>query len=76
MKFIDNFPFPLLIVLTLFMLGAPFVPEPHLVEKMRMLSEGTLTRPLDMFDVVWHLLPAVLLALKLYRKHTGDSSNK
>jgi hypothetical protein len=43
---------------------------------MRMLSEGTLTRPLDMFDVVWHLLPAVLLALKLYRKHTGDSSNK
>ena len=76
MKFIDNFPFPLLIVLTVFMLGAPFVPEPHLVEKMRMLSEGTLTRPLDIFDVVWHLLPAVLLALKLYRKRTGKSSNQ
>ena len=74
MKFIDNFPFPILIVLTLFMLGAPFVPEPHLVEKMRMLSEGTLTRPLDIFDVVWHLLPASLLALKLYRRRKNTGS--
>jgi hypothetical protein len=68
MHFIDNFPYPLLIVLTLFMLGAPFVPEPHLVEKMRMLSEGTLTRPIDIFDVFWHLLPAGLLALKVWRQ--------
>jgi hypothetical protein len=74
MKFLDNFPFPLLIVLTIFMLGAPFVPEPHLVEKMRMLSEGTLSRPLDIFDVVWHLLPAVLLALKLYRRQKNTDS--
>jgi hypothetical protein len=75
MQFIDNFPLPILVVLALFMLAAPFVPEPHLVEKMRMLSEGTLTRPLDIFDVVWHLLPTALLVLKLYRKHTGKSSN-
>lgn len=68
MKFIDDFPLPLLIVLTLFMLGAPFLPEPHLVEKMRMLSEGTLTRPLDIFDVFWHLLPATLLGVKLIRR--------
>ena len=69
MKFIDNFPYPVLIVLTLFMLGAPFLPEPHLVEKMRMLSAGTLTRPLDIFDVFWHLLPATLLAVKLIRRN-------
>jgi len=75
MQFIDDFPLPILIVLALFMLGSPFVPEPHLVEKMRMLSEGTLTRPLDIFDVVWHLLPTALLVLKLYRKNTGKSSN-
>jgi hypothetical protein len=68
MKFIDDFPLPVLIVLTLFMLGAPFLPEPHLVEKMRMLSEGTLTRPLDIFDVFWHLLPATLLVVKLIRR--------
>jgi hypothetical protein len=47
------------------MLGAPFVPEPHLVEKARMLAEGRLTRPLDIFDVLWHLAPAVLLGFKL-----------
>jgi hypothetical protein len=68
MRFIDGIPLPLLIGLTLFMLGAPFVPEPHLVEKMRMLAEGTLTQPLDIFDVLWHLLPAILLAVKLSRR--------
>jgi hypothetical protein len=30
-----------------------------------MLAEGRLTRPLDIFDVFWHLAPAVLLGLKL-----------
>jgi hypothetical protein len=68
MRFIDGIPLPLLIGLTLFMLGAPFVPEPHLVEKMRMLADGTLTRPLDIFDVFWHLLPATLLAFRLSRR--------
>ena len=65
MRWLDQIPFPILIAATLFMLGAPFVPEPHLVEKMRMLQEGSLTRPLDIFDVFWHLLPLVLLGVKL-----------
>ena len=73
MQFIDRFPLPLLLVLTVFMLGAPFVPEPHLVEKMRMLADGALTRPLDIFDVFWHLLPATLLMLKLVRRR-GNSA--
>jgi hypothetical protein len=67
MHFIDNIPLTLLVVLTLFMLGAPFVPEPHLVEKARMLAEGSLTRPIDIFDVFWHLLPAGLLTIRLAR---------
>ncbi|MEW6120902.1 MAG: RND transporter [Pseudomonadota bacterium] len=67
MHHIDRLPIPLLVFLTLFMLGAPFVPEPHLVEKMRMLSEGSLTRAIDIFDVFWHLLPAALLAVRLVR---------
>ena len=51
--FIHKLPFPLLIVMTaLIKLERQFsVPEPHLVEKMRMLAEGTLTKPLDIFDV-------------------------
>jgi len=73
MQFIDKLPFPLLIVMTALMLGAPFVPEPHLVEKMRMLAEGTLTKPLDIFDVFWHLLPATLLTVKFVRWRRGKS---
>ena len=68
MRFIDEIPLPLLIVMTLFMLGAPFVPEPHLIEKFRMFGEGTLSKPIDIFDVLWHLLPATLLVIKLKRQ--------
>lgn len=64
MRLIRELPFSILIVATVLMLGAPFVPEPHLVEKARMAMHGTLTRPLDLFDVVWHLLPAALLVWK------------
>jgi hypothetical protein len=64
MRFIRDMPFPILIVITVLMLGAPFVPEPHLVEKARMAMNGTLTRPIDLFDVAWHLLPAALLVWK------------
>jgi hypothetical protein len=64
MNWLDRIPYPLLIVVTVLMLGAPFVPEPHLVEKARMLSEGRLTRPIDIFDVFWHLLPLSLLTAK------------
>ena len=65
MRWLDKIPYPLLIAAAVFMLGAPFVPEPHLIEKARMLAEGRLTRPLDIFDLFWHLLPAILLGLKL-----------
>ncbi|MFO7543431.1 MAG: hypothetical protein R6W97_11605 [Thiobacillus sp.] len=65
MRLIREFPFPILIVLAVLMLGAPFVPEPHLVEKARMAMNGTLTRPIDLFDVVWHLLPTALLVWKI-----------
>lgn len=74
MKFIDQLPLPLLLVITVLMLGAPFVPEPHLVEKMRMLAQGTLTRPIDIFDVFWHLLPATLLVIKMVRAKKNKSS--
>ncbi len=74
MRWLDRIPYPLLIAAAIFMLGAPFLPEPHLVEKARMLSEGRLTRPLDMFDVLWHLLPGLLLGLKFaLARHAPDA---
>lgn len=44
---------------------APFFPEPHLVEKARLLLQGDRLRPIDIFDVFFHLFPALLLILKL-----------
>ncbi|HHB83380.1 MAG TPA: hypothetical protein ENK61_07925 [Devosia sp.] len=67
MAFLDSFPLVPLIVLALLLGLAPFVPEPHLFEKMRMLMAGTLVRPLDIFDLIMHASPIVLLVLKLAR---------
>ncbi|HBU29524.1 MAG: RND transporter [Thiobacillus sp. GWE1_62_9] len=75
MQFIDRIPLPLLLFLTIFMLGAPFAPEPHLLQKMRMLSEGALTQPLDIFDVFWHLAPAALLVMRLARMRNKASKD-
>jgi len=43
------------------------VPEPHLWQKLKMLFAGTLTRPVDIFDLFLHGTPLVLLVLKLMR---------
>jgi hypothetical protein len=67
MRWIDRIPLYLLILVAAWMAVAPINPEPHLVEKMRMLSQGTLTRPLDIFDLLYHLAPMVLLAIKVWR---------
>jgi len=44
---------------------APFVPEPHIWEKIKMLKAGTLKRPLDWFDLLLHAAPFVVLVAKL-----------
>lgn len=49
---------------------APVFPEPHLWEKLRMLAAGSLTRPLDIFDLLMHGLPVLVLALRLIRMAT------
>lgn len=67
MKWIDKIPLLLLALASIFMIGAPFVPEPHLVEKARMLVAGELTKALDIFDLFWHLTPATLLVIRLAR---------
>jgi hypothetical protein len=64
---LDRIPWGILIVLCIGLGLAPFFQEPHLVEKTRMLFDGTLTRPIDRFDLVWHVWPFVLVVLKLIR---------
>jgi hypothetical protein len=67
MSLFDQIPLPLLIVACLTLGLAPFFPEPHIWEKLKMLAAGDLVKPLDMFDLALHGLPFVLLALKLVR---------
>lgn len=66
-KLIDNAPFWLIAVLAVVMGLAPFQPQPHLVEKLGMLADGTLVRPLDIFDLFWHSLFPVLFVVKAVR---------
>jgi len=67
LEFIDRIPVLYLALFALFLGLAPFVPEPHLWGKLKMLMAGTLTRPMDIFDLLWHTWPIALLLFKLYR---------
>lgn len=65
LQLLRRLPLMPLIILTLLLGLAPFRPEPHLVEKIRLLSQGELQRPLDIFDLVLHGTPPLLLLLRL-----------
>jgi hypothetical protein len=67
MAFLDKISWPIVAVLCLTLGLAPFVPEPHLWEKLKMLAAGELMRPIDMFDMLWHALPWLLALLKGWR---------
>jgi len=64
---LDRIPLWFLIIVAFYMLLAPFTPMPHVLEKIIMLKDGVLTRPLDMFDLVFHLIPVTLLVIRLVR---------
>ena len=67
LKYIDRIPLlPLAIAATIMAL-APFTPEPHLFEKSRMLINGELIKPVDIFDLFWHSFLLLLLVIRLIR---------
>ena len=63
MNFIGKLPWWLLIVGCLTLGLAPFAP-PHIWEKLVMLKNGELSRPIDWFDLIYHGIPWVLLITK------------
>ena len=69
MTFLDKIPYSILIIVAVFMLLAPFRPMPHVIEKLIMLKNGTLAKPIDIFDLFYHLIPTIILLLKVYRDY-------
>lgn len=71
MNWLDELPMPFVVMAALFLGLAPFVPEPHVWEKLKMLADGTLSRPIDILDLLLHGTPFVVLVLKLLRVRGG-----
>lgn len=71
MKWLDRLPLGPFAVVALLLAGAPFVPQPHLVEKLGMLAAGTLARPIDVADLLMHGLPLLLFGVRLLRELRG-----
>jgi len=76
MGWLDRFPLVWLAVIALWLAVAPIVPEPHLVEKLRMLGQGALVKPIDIFDLLMHSVPLVLLAVRLWRDRQRRRSGR
>jgi hypothetical protein len=68
---LNQLPWSLVILVCLTLGLAPFVPEPHIVEKLRMLAAGTLKKPLDIFDLLLHAAPFAVALAKLAAGFSG-----
>ncbi|MGD2056332.1 MAG: RND transporter [Gammaproteobacteria bacterium] len=65
MRWLDKIPFGVILPVAVILALAPFVPEPHLWQKLKMLYAGTLVKPIDVFDLFLHGTPLLILVLKL-----------
>lgn len=64
-RLFENIPTSTLVLLSLTLGLAPFTPIPHVVEKLSMLFSGSLVRPIDIFDLLFHGAPWMLLVAKI-----------
>lgn len=71
MAILEQIPVNLLVLACLTLGLAPFFPEPHIWEKLKMLLAGNLVKPIDIFDLLLHAAPFLALALKLSRLAQG-----
>lgn len=71
-KFFKAIPWTFLLPVAILLALTPFKPEPHLVEKLRMLVNGQLIRPLDIFDLFMHGAPTLLVFVKFFLERGKD----
>jgi len=72
LRWLDRLPWIWLLPVAAWLAIAPITPESHLVEKLRVLGQGALVRPLDIFDLAMHGTPLRLVALKLWRQRRAS----
>ena len=72
---VQKIPYSLLVPFALLMILTPFRPMPHVLEKLLMLRDGGLTRPIDIFDLCFHLAPLILLAAKVVVQRRAKSGS-
>lgn len=68
MAFLDRIPLSVCLIAALGLGLAPFVPEPHLWERLKALAAGEVPSPMDLLDLALHGTPWLLLAAKLARR--------
>jgi len=64
LSLVDRLNWGIIIVLCATLGLAPFSP-PHVIEKLSMLIDGNLIKPLDWFDLLLHGFPWFILILKI-----------
>ncbi len=74
MLWLDRLQWPGLLIIAVMLGIVPITPEPHLVEKVRMLFQGNLTRPIDIFDLLMHSAPLLLITIKGYRQYKSSKA--
>ena len=67
-KWLDQLSLEIILIPAIILGLAPFRPEPHLWEKLKMLAAGTLSKPIDIFDLILHGSGLILLVIWLVRK--------
>ena len=67
MRWIDETSVGIFALIALTLGLAPFLPEPHVWQKLNMLVSGELVQPVDIFDLLLHGTPWLLLCIKLVR---------
>lgn len=73
-KLVRQIPWVFLVPVAILLGLTPFKPEPHLLEKLRMLFAGQLIRPVDVFDLFMHGTPLLLVMVKLLLGREKTSS--
>ena len=68
MGWLDRLPLFSFGVIAVLLAFAPFLPQPHLLEKLIMLASGELTKLVDIFDLLLHGAPITLFVIKLIRR--------